>query len=146
MGTSSHKKKHDMNYDMPSKFLISYSCEGGYTASYEDSLRKTITINQDGEVRNLGLVFDFSDEFDKYTYKVDKTKAIELMKFFYENKFYELPEDLSDIRWCDASTVYLEVRSNTFNHKVGGYAASTNDKLQKFIELFHDTIDSEKIK
>ena len=142
MGTSSHKK----NYDMPSKFLISYSCEGGYTASYEDSLRKTITINQDGEVRNLGLVFDFSDEFDKYTYKVDKTKAIELMKFFYENKFYELPEDLSDIRWCDASTVYLEVRSNTFNHKVGGYAASTNDKFQKFIELFHDTIYSEKIK
>ena len=142
MDTSSHKK----NYDMPSKFLISYSCEGGYTASYEDSLRKTITINQDGEVRNLGLVFDFSDEFDKSTYKVDKTKAIELMKFFYENKFYELPEDLSDIRWCDASTVYLEVRSNTFNHKVGGYAAYTNDKFQKFIKLFHDTIDSEKIK
>ena len=142
MGTSSHKK----NYDMPSKFLISYSCEGGYTASYEDSLRKTITINQDGEVRNLGLVFDFSDEFDKSTYKVDKTKAIELMKFFYENKFYELPEDLSAIGWRDASTVYLEVRSNTFNHKVGGYAAYTNDKLQKFIELFHDTIDSEKIK
>ena len=142
MDTSSHKK----NYDMPSKFLISYSCEGGYTASYEDSLRKTITINQDGEVRNLGLVFDFSDEFDKSTYKVDKTKAIELMKFFYENKFYELPEDLSAIGWRDASTVYLEVRSNTFNHKVGGYAASTNDKLQKFIELFHDTIDSEKIK
>ena len=142
MGTSSHKK----NYDMPSKFLISYSCEGGYTASYEDSLRKTITINQDGEVRNLGLVFDFSDEFDKSTYKVDKTKAIELMKFFYENKFYELPEDLSAIGWRDASTVYLEVRSNTFNHKVGGYAASTNDKLQKFIKLFDDTIDSEKIK
>ena len=142
MDTSSHKK----NYDMPSKFLISYSCEGGYTASYEDSLRKTITINQDGEVRNLGLVFDFSDEFDKSTYKVDKTKAIELMKFFYENKFYELPEDLSDIGWCDASTVYLEVRSNTFNHKVGGYAAYTNDKLQKFIKLFDDTIDSEKIK
>ena len=131
---------------MPSKFLISYSCEGGYTASYKDSLRKTITINQDGEVRNLGLVFDFSDEFDKSTYKVDKTKAIELMKFFYENKFYELPEDLSHIGWCDASTVYLEVRSNTFNHKVGGYAASTNDKLQKFIKLFDDTIDSEKIK
>ena len=146
MGTSSHKKKHDMNYDMPSKFLISYSCEGGYTASYKDSLRKTTTINQDGEVRNLGLVFDFSDEFDKSTYKVDKTKAIELMKFFYENKFYELPEDLSAIGWRDASTVYLEVRSNTFNHKVGGYAASTNDKLQKFIELFHDTIDSEKMK
>ena len=142
MDTSSHKK----NYDMPSKFLISYSCEGGYTASYEDSLRKTITINQDGEVRNLGFVFDFFDEFDKSTYKVDKTKAIELMKFFYENKFYELPEDLSDIRWCDASTVYLEVRSNTFNHKVGGYAAYTNDKLQKFIKLFDDTIDSEKIK
>ena len=131
---------------MPSKFLISYSCEGGYTASYKDSLRKTITINQDGEVRNLGLVFDFSDEFDKSTYKVDKTKAIELMKFFYENKFYELPEDLSAIGWRDASTVYLEVRSNTFNHKVGGYAAYTNDKLQKFIKLFDDTIDSEKIK
>ena len=146
MGTSSHKKKHDMNYDMPSKFLISYSCEGGYTASYEDSLRKTITINQDGEVRNLGLVFDFSDEFDKSTYKVDKTKAIELMKFFYENKFYELPEDLSDMGWCDASTVYLEVRSNTFNHKVGGYAASTNDKLQKFIELFQYIVYSGKIK
>ena len=142
MDTSSHKK----NYDMPSKFLISYSCEGGYTASYEDSLRKTITINQDGEVRNLGLVFDFSDKFDKSTYKVDKTKAIELMKFFYENKFYELPEDLSDIGWYDASTDYLEVRSNTFNHKVGGYAAYTNDKLQKFIKLFHDTIYSEKIK
>ena len=142
MDTSSHKKKHDM----PSKFLISYSCEGGYTASYEDSLRKTITINQDGEVRNLGLGFDFSGEFDKPTYKVDKTKAIELMKFFYENKFYELPEDLSDMGWCDASTVYLEVRSNTFNHKVGGYAAYTNDKLQKFIKLFDDTIDSEKIK
>ena len=142
MDTSSHKKKHDM----PSKFLISYSCEGGYTASYKDSLRKTITINQDGEVRNLGLGFDFSGEFDKPTYKVDKTKAIELMKFFYENKFYELPEDLSDMGWCDASTVYLEVRSNTFNHKVGGYAAYTNDKLQKFIKLFDDTIDSEKIK
>ena len=122
------------------------SCEGGYTASYKDSLRKTITINQDGEVRNLGLVFDFSDEFDKSTYKVDKTKAIELMKFFYENKFYELPEDLSDIGWCDASTVYLEVRSNTFNHKVGGYAASTNDKLQKFIELFQYIVYSGKIK
>ena len=129
---------------MPSEFEISYSYEGGYTVSYESSLPTKITVNQDGDVTmEHGTNFG-SEEFGikpKPAYNVDKSQAIDLIKFFYENKFYDLPEDLSDDSWCDATSDYLEVKSNTFNRKVGGYAAFENDIFRKFQKRFYKIIN-----
>ena len=125
---------------IPSEFEISHSYEGGYTNSYSDSLPRKISVNQDGEVK-----IEINGYFENCkSYKVEKIQAINLMKFFYENKFYELPEDLSDHTWSDSSTSYLTVISNTFNRRVGGYAASGNEKFSMFLKQF-DSIFNDDI-
>ena len=66
-----------------------------------------------------------------------------MIKNFYDNKFYELPENLSNYIYTDYETTYLEVKSNTFNRKVGGYAAASFNEFIKFVKEFRAIINSD---
>ena len=128
---------------MPTTFTISYSYGGGYT-TYASSLTRKITVDQDGKVV---IELDVDDPLvAPMEYKIDKDKANELMKYFYKNKFYDLKKDLSVDDVTDMYSSYLEVKSNTFNRKVGGYAASLNDKFKKFETKFDSIISEDMMK
>ncbi len=141
-------KKHNMEEDnekgkMPTKFSISYSYGGGFT-TYADSLHREITIDQDGNV-TIELTIDDS-KVEPLKYNIGKDKAKELMEFFYENEFYSVKKDLSNNDVTDLDSRYIEVKSNTFNRRVGGYAASLNNRFRKFSSKIVDTVGEEKIK
>ena len=125
----------------PSKFKISYIFGGGFTPSYSLSLFRKFTIDQDGKVI---LELDEDNSLVKpLQYKVDKVKADNLIKYFYDNKFYELPENLSNYMYTDFETSYLEVNSNTFNRKVGGYAATTFNEFINFVKEFRAIVNDD---
>ena len=140
-------KKHNTEEEnakvkMPTKFTISYSYGGGFT-TYADSLNREITIDQDGNV-TIELTIDDS-KVEPLKYNIGKDKAKELMKFFYENEFYDVKKDLSNNNVTDLDSRYIEVKSNTFNRRVGGYAASINNKFRKFSTKIIDIVGEEKI-
>ena len=134
---------------MPTKFTISYSYGGGYTY-YSRSLTRKISVDQDGKVK-LELDID-NPRVEPMEYKVDKEKAIKLMKYFYNNKFYNLNDISLDFYVTDYITSYLEVKSDTFNKKIGGYAANLHKDFHMFVKEFDiiknleiETIFDEKV-
>ena len=134
---------------MPTKFTISYSYGGGYTY-YSRSLTRKISVDQDGKVK-LELDID-NPRVEPMEYKVDKEKAIKLMKYFYNNKFYDLNDISLDFYVSDYITSYLEVKSDTFNKKIGGYAANLHKDFHMFVKEFDiiknleiETIFDEKV-
>ena len=134
---------------MPTKFTISYSYGGGYTY-YSRSLTRKISVDQDGKVK-LELDID-NPRVEPMEYKVDKEKAIKLMKYFYNNKFYDLNDISLDFYVTDYITSYLEVKSDTFNKKIGGYAANLHKDFHMFVKEFDiiknleiETIFDEKV-
>ena len=134
---------------MPIKFTISYSYGGGYTY-YSRSLTRKISVDQDGKVK-LELDID-NPRVEPMEYKVDKEKAIKLMKYFYNNKFYDLNDISLDFYVTDYITSYLEVKSDTFNKKIGGYAANLHKDFHMFVKEFDiiknleiETIFDEKV-
>lgn len=137
-----NKKSDDKKMNqMPSEFKISYTNGGGFTSCYSEFLTRKFTIDQNGKVK-IELVIENS-LVKPMEYKVGKDKATNLMKFFYENKFDELPEDLSDQFITDCPTSYLEVSSNTINRKVGGYAAFQHSEFTKFVNQFRTIINND---
>ena len=66
-----------------------------------------------------------------------------MIKNFYDNKFYELPENLSNYLYTDYETSYLEVNSNTFNRKVGGYDATSCNEFNNFVKEFRAIINND---
>ena len=134
------KKTDDGTLKTPKEFTITYTIGGGFTTIY-NAWNRSISIDQDGDVK----IFLPNKQVDvkPVTYKVDKKKAKELIEYFVNNKFNELKEDLSEDDVMDASTAYLEVKSDTLNRKVGGYAAHTNKKFSKFVKQFDEIIDDD---
>ena len=137
-------KLNETKIKMPNMFTISYlighNCLNPLSLSYATN----ITINQDGNVRiKIDKLYEgvANLSIEPIEYKVDKGKSFKLMSYFYEQKFYELKKDLSVKNAYDFSNSYLEVKSNTFNRKVGGYAAELNEEFNKFVEKFYTIID-----
>lgn len=140
-GVKKHKTKDD-EVKEPTKFTISYSYGGGFT-TYANSITRKITVDQDGNVKvELGI----DDSLVKPAeYKIDKKDAKELMEYFYDNEFYELKKDLSEDDVTDMYSSYLEVKSDAFNRKVGGYAASLNKKFRKFESKFEEIVLNKEV-
>ena len=142
-GVKKHKTSDDDDkVKMPTTFTISYSYGGGFT-TYANSITRKITVDQDGNVKvELGI----DDSLVKPAeYKIDKKDAKELMEYFYDNEFYELKKDLSEDDVTDMYSSYLEVKSDAFNRKVGGYAASLNKKFRKFESKFEEIVLNKEV-
>ena len=126
----------------PKSYTISYSYSGGFT-TYAGSLKKIISIDQDG---NGKIELDIEDSLvEPLTFKVNKEDVKELMDFLVDNKFCDLKEDLSVNDVLDAGSSYMEVKSDTCEHRVGGYAASLNKDFDKFSKKFWKLVDNEKV-
>ena len=132
----------DKEVTVPKTFVITYSYGGGFT-TYANSLTRSISIDQDGKVI-IKLAID-DPLVEPLEYSIDKEKANELIKFFVDNKFDKVKKDLSQNDVTDLNTSYIEVSSNTINRKVGGYAASINDKFRKYSHKFMSYIDENKL-
>jgi len=142
-GIKARHFKEEKKIEMPTEFTISYSIGGGYT-TYANALTRKITLDQDG---NVTIELTEKDSLvEPVKYKVDKEKAEKVMKYFYDNEFYSVKKDLSEDGITDYTTSYLEVKSNTFNRRVGGYAAGTKSIFRKFTDEFYTIVDSEVMK
>jgi len=128
--------------EMPTKYKISYCFGGGFT-TYADSLNRCFSVDQDGNVK-LELTDDEA-KVKPLEFKVDVKDAKILMRYFYDNEFYNLKKDLSNNDVTDLNTSYLKVESNTFNREVGGYAASLNSKFKQFSNKVYELVGEEKI-
>ncbi len=134
--------KEEKEISMPSKFTISYCYGGGFT-TYANSLNRCMSVDQDGNVK-IELTIDDS-KVKPLEFKVEAKDAKTLMRYFYDNEFYNLKKDLSKDDVTDLDTSYLEVESNTFNRKVGGYAASIDSKFRKFSNKVYELVGEEKV-
>ena len=128
---------------IPNKFTITYSYGGGY-GTIATTATRVITLDQDGNV-SISLEND-EIEVEPLTYNVGKEKAAEIMNFFVDNHFEKVKEDLSCNDVLDGDSNYLEVKSDSRNSKVGGYAAFTNKDFGKFRTKFYEIIDDSKLK
>lgn len=128
---------------VPDKFTITYSYGGGY-GTLATTATRVITLDQDGNV-SISLEKDEID-VEPVTFHVDKEKAAEVMKFFIDNHFEKVKENLDNNDVLDGDSNYLEVKSDSINRKVGGYAAFTNKNFEKFRTKFYEIVDSSKLK
>ena len=141
-----HFKKEepeDEKVKVPETFIISYSFGGGF-GTYVDSITRKISVDQDGNVK---IELDIKDSLvEPLEYKVEKKEAQAVMEYFVDNEFYNLKKDLAQENVYDASSSYLEVKSDSFNRRCGGYAAFIDKKYSKFTREFNKLIDEEKLK
>ncbi len=134
--------KDEKRIHMPKDFVITYSYGGGFT-TYANSLTRAISIDQDGTVT---IQLDEKDsQVEPIKYSIGKEKAEEIMRFFLENNFEKVKKDLSQKDVTDLDTSYLEIKSDTVNRKIGGYAASINEKFRLFSRKFISYIDENKL-
>lgn len=138
-------KKKSMKNDNPTYpgvFKISYSYGGSWGLEHQAAMR-TISVDQTGFV-TINLA-DEKMEVVPMMYEIGKEKAKELIKYYVDNDFQNMKEDLSDNGLMDGNTYYLEISSSTINRKVGGYGSNTNEKFNGFIKKFREIIDEDAL-
>lgn len=126
----------------PSKYSIIYSYGGGF-GTYADSLKREITIYDNGNV-TIDLE-NHEVKVEPISYVVDKDKVEEVFNYLIDNGFKDMKEDLSSSDVLDAGSSYIEIKSDTLNKKVGGYAAFTNKKYSKMSKKVNELIDDMKL-
>ena len=136
-----NKKEKDNTPKVPTTFTVTYSYGGGFGLVY-DMWTREIKVDQDGNV-TISLK-DGDIDIEPVTYNVGKDKAKELMDVIFENKFYNLDKDLSNKDVVDAGSSYIEVKSNTFNHKAGGYAVDRK-RFMDIRKKIWDLVDLDKL-
>ena len=126
---------------IPEHFTIYYTYGGGF-GTRGDTISKEVEINSNGHIK---IKVDKSENIKPLEYNIKEEKVKELYKYLIDNGFEKLKKDLSNDKVMDGGTEYIEIKSDKLNKKVGGYAATTNEKFSKLQHKIVDTIGLEKM-
>ena len=130
--------------DNNEEFTIIYTYGGGY-GTITDTIYKIVTIKSNGDV-TFQVEENKHDIAATLEYKIAPEEAKELYDYLIDNNFLKLKEKITDNGVTDYTSSYIEIKSDSVNKKVGGYAASLNKKYAKFENKVIETIGKDKIK
>ena len=126
---------------VPKEYTITYTYGGGF-GTVAQTVSKEAIIKSNGDV-TIQVVNSNSADPMKFT--VDKDDVEELYKYLMKNNFKKMREKITDDKVMDAGTEYIELETPDFTRKIGGYAASTNNRFAKLENKIKETIGKDKI-
>ncbi len=141
--------KHNRNKELKeqekiiatSKFEIIYTYGGGF-GTIAHTVTKEVTIDQDG---NITFRVPSYEDIEPVKYKMSKSQAKALYSILISRGFMNLPEDLSQNDVTDAGSSFIEIKSDNFERKIGGYAAFINKKYSRLTQEIIKDVGQKRI-